>query len=100
MKILPSYFIKLYRGKIINIHPSLLPKYKGLNTHKRVIINKEKFTGCTIHYVNRFLDSGKIIFQGKVKIQKKDTYKSIERKVLKIEHNIYPKTIDKILSTL
>ena len=100
MKILPSYFIKLYRGKIINIHPSLLPKYKGLNTHKRVIMNKEKFTGCTIHYVNRFLDSGKIIFQGKVKIQKKDTYKSIERKVLKIEHNIYPKTIDKILSTL
>ena len=100
MKILPSYFINLFRGKIINIHPSLLPKYKGLNTHKRVIINKEKFTGCTIHYVNRFLDSGKIIFQGKVKIQKKDTYKSIEKKVLKIEHNIYPKTIDKILSTL
>tara|TARA_B100001057_G_scaffold2892_1_gene2641 strand:+ start:8492 stop:9109 length:618 start_codon:yes stop_codon:yes gene_type:complete len=100
MKILPAYFIKLYKGKIINIHPSLLPKYKGLNTHKRVIINNEKFTGCTIHYVNRFLDSGKIILQSKVKITKKDTHKSIEKKVLKIEHNIYPKTIDRILSTL
>ena len=100
MKILPAYFIKLFKGKIINIHPSLLPKYKGLNTHKRVIMNKEKFTGCTIHYVNRILDSGRIIFQSKVKITKKDTIKSIEKKVLKIEHSIYPKTIDKILSTL
>ena len=59
MKILPAYFVKSYKGKIINIHPSLLPKYKGLNTHKRVIENNEKYTGCTIHYVNRFLDSGK-----------------------------------------
>ncbi len=100
MKILPTYFIKIYGGKIINIHPSLLPKYKGLNTHKRVIANKEKFTGCTIHFVNRFLDSGKIIIQSKVKITKRDTSRSIEKKVLKIEHSIYPKTIDKILSTL
>ena len=100
MKILPTYFIKSYTGKIVNIHPSLLPKYKGLNTHKRVIMNNEKFTGCTIHYVNRFLDSGKIIIQKKVRITKKDTNKSIEKKVLKIEHSIYPKTIDKILSTL
>ena len=100
MKILPAYFIKLYRGKIINIHPSLLPKYKGLNTHKRAIMNNEKFAGCTVHYVNRFLDSGKIISQGKVKITKKDNDKSIEKKVLRIEHSIYPKTIDRILSTL
>tara|TARA_Y100001935_G_scaffold197424_1_gene165654 strand:+ start:11167 stop:11751 length:585 start_codon:yes stop_codon:yes gene_type:complete len=100
MKILPKYFIKLYEGKIINIHPSLLPKYKGLNTHKRVIENNEKYTGCTIHHVNRYLDSGKIIFQKKVKITKKDNKKSIEKKVLKIEHEIYPKTIDKLLSNL
>ena len=100
MKILPAYFIKLYKGKIINIHPSLLPKYKGLNTHKRVIMNNEKFTGCTIHYVDKLLDSGKIIFQSKVKITKKDDDKSIEKKVLNTEHVIYPKTIDKILSTL
>ncbi len=100
MKILPKYFIKLYEGKIINIHPSLLPKYKGLNTHKRVIENNEKYTGCTIHHVNRYLDSGKIIFQKKVKITKKDNKKTIEKKVLKIEHEIYPKTIDKLLSNL
>ena len=99
MKILPEYFIKLYYGKIINIHPSLLPKYKGLNTHKRVILNNEKYTGCTIHYVSKFLDSGKIISQKRVRITKKDTAKSIEKKVLKIEHKIYPKTIDKILSS-
>ena len=100
MKILPAYFVKSYKGKIINIHPSLLPKYKGLNTHKRVIENNEKYTGCTIHYVNRFLDSGKIICQRKVKITKKDSKRSIEKKVLKIEHKMYPKIIDKILSNL
>ena len=100
MKILPAYFVKSYKGKIINIHPSLLPKYKGLITHKRVIENNEKYTGCTIHYVNRFLDSGKIICQRKVKITKKDNKRSIEKKVLKIEHKMYPKIIDKILSNL
>ena len=100
MKILPAYFVKSYKGKIINIHPSLLPKYKGLNTHKRVIENNEKYTGCTIHYVNRFLDSGKIICQRKVKITKKDNKRSIEKKVLKIEHKMYPKIINKILSNL
>ncbi len=100
MKILPAYFIKLYKGKIINIHPSLLPRYKGLNTHKRVIENNEKYTGCTIHYVNNFLDSGKIIFQRKVKITKKDDERSIEKKVLKIEHLIYPVIINKVVSNL
>ena len=100
MKILPGYFIKLYSGKIINIHPSLLPKYKGLNTHKRAILNNEKFTGCTVHYVNKFLDSGKTIFQKKVRIEKKDTVGSVRKKVLKIEHVIYPKAIEKVLSNL
>ncbi len=98
MKILPAYFIKLYNGKIVNIHPSLLPKYKGLNTHKRVISNGEKFTGCTVHFVNRYLDSGKIIFQKKIRITREDNAKSIEKKVLNIEHKIYPKVIEKILS--
>ena len=98
MKVLPPYFIKSYTGKIINIHPSLLPKYKGLNTHKRVISNGEKFTGCTVHFVNRYLDSGKIIFQKKVLINKNDNAKSIEKKVLKMEHKIYPEAIEKVLS--
>ena len=100
MKILPSYFIKSFSGKIINIHPSLLPRYKGLNTHERVIANNEKYTGCTVHYVNNYLDSGKIILQKKVRITKKDTAKSIEKKVLKIEHIIYPKAINKVLINL
>ena len=100
MKILPSYFIKLYNGKIINIHPSLLPKYKGLNTHERVIKNNEKYTGCTVHYVNKYLDSGKIILQKKVRITKKDTVKSVEKKVLKVEHKVYPKAISKVLTNL
>ncbi len=100
MKILPAYFVKQYSGKIINIHPSLLPKYKGLNTHQKVIDNNEKFTGCTVHYVNRFLDSGKIISQNKVRISKKDNFKSIKKKVLKIEHKIYPIAINKVLSNL
>ena len=100
MRILPVYFIKSFKGKILNIHPSLLPKYKGLNTHERVITNGEKFTGCTVHYVNKFLDSGKIVIQKKVRIKKSDNPKSIEKKVLKIEHKIYPLAIIKVLSNL
>ena len=68
MKILSVNFIKKFKGKILNIHPSLLPKYKGLNTHKRVLNNKEEYSGCTVHFVNSRLDSGKIILQKKVKI--------------------------------
>ena len=98
MKILSKKFIKDFGKKIINIHPSLLPKYKGLNTHKRVIENKEKFTGCTVHYVNHKLDSGKIILKKKIKILKKDTPKTLAKKVLKPEHIIYPKAIKKIFT--
>lgn len=93
MKILPKEFIKNFKGKILNIHPSLLPKYKGLNTHSRVIKNREKYTGCTVHYVNYKLDSGKIIIQKRVRINKYDNPKSLAKKVLKQEHNIYPKAI-------
>ena len=67
MRVLSKNFIKKFNGKILNIHPSLLPKYKGLNTHERVIKNKEKISGCTIHFVNSKLDSGKIILQKKNK---------------------------------
>ena len=100
MKILPKYFIKLYKGKIINIHPSLLPKYKGLNTHQRVLLNNEKFSGCTVHYVNKYLDSGKNILQKKVRIKKNETAKSLEKKILRIEHKIYPEAIIKVLTNL
>ena len=96
MKILSKNFIKKFQGKIINIHPSLLPKYKGLNTHIRAIKNKDKFAGCTVHHVTSKLDSGKIILQKKVKISKKDNHLSLAKKVLKIEHLLYPAAIRKI----
>jgi phosphoribosylglycinamide formyltransferase-1 len=100
MKILTSNFIKKFKGKIINIHPSLLPKYKGLNTHQRALDNKEKFSGCTVHFVNSRLDAGKIILQKKVKIFKKDTSKKLSKRILKHEHLLYPKALEKIISSL
>ena len=98
MRILSNSFIKKFNGKIINIHPSLLPKYKGLNTHRRVIENKEDYTGCTVHFVNSKLDSGKIILQKKIKIFKKDNEKTLAQRVLKEEHKIYPKAIMQLFS--
>ena len=98
MKILSGKFIKKLNKTIINIHPSLLPKYKGLNTHDRAIKNKDKYSGATVHVVNNKLDSGKIILQKKVKISKSDNKKSLEKKVLKIEHKIYAKAIIRLLT--
>ena len=99
MKILSKKIINTYKNKILNIHPSLLPKYKGLNTHKRVIKNKEKFTGCTVHLVNSKLDEGKIILQKKVRILKKDNENSLSKRVLKIENLIYPRAIKKFINS-
>ena len=98
MKILSKTFIKKFNGKIINIHPSLLPKYKGLNTHFKAIQNKDKIAGCTVHLVTAKLDSGKIILQNKVQISKKDTPTSLAKKVLKQEHKLYPAAIKKIFA--
>ena len=96
MKILSKKFIKNFKGKILNIHPSLLPKFKGLNTHERALKNKEIYSGCTVHFVNSKLDSGKIILQKKVKIFKNETPKSLAKKILIQEHKLYPKAICKI----
>ena len=98
MKILSGNFIKSFKGKILNIHPSLLPKYKGLNTHKRVFVNKEKYTGCTVHFVSPKLDAGKIIVQKKIKIKKDDTPKKIAKRVLVEEHKLYPKAILRVFN--
>ena len=98
MKILSKNFINKFNGKIVNIHPSLLPKYKGLDTHRRVILNKEKYSGCTVHFVTSKLDSGKIVLQKKVKISKNDTPKSLAKKILKQEHIIYPQALKKIFT--
>ena len=98
MQILSKSFIKRFKGKILNIHPSLLPKYKGLNTHKRALKNNEKYSGCTVHFVNTKLDSGKIILQKRVKILKNETENSLAKKILVEEHKLYPKAILKIFS--
>ena len=100
MKLLSKNFIKKFKNKIINIHPSLLPNYKGLNTHKRAIVNKEKFSGCTVHFVNEKLDSGKIILQKKVKILKLDTPESLAKRIIKVENKLYPAAITKVLSKI
>ena len=98
MKILSPFITKKWKNKIINVHPSLLPSFKGLNTHKRALKNKENFSGCTVHYVNSNLDSGKIILQKRIKIKKNDTAYSLQKRILKEEHKIYPKAISKILN--
>tara|TARA_Y100000389_G_scaffold177832_1_gene190461 strand:- start:514 stop:1095 length:582 start_codon:yes stop_codon:yes gene_type:complete len=98
MKILSKDFIKKFKGKILNIHPSLLPKYKGLNTHERVLKNKEKYSGCTVHFVNTRLDSGKTILQKRVIIRKEDTSKTLAKRILMQEHRLYPKAIMKIFN--
>ncbi len=98
MRILSKNFIKKFKGKIVNIHPSYLPKYKGLNTSVRSLWNNEKYSGCSVHYVSEKLDSGKIILQKKVKITKNETEISLDRKILKEEHKLYPKAILKIFN--
>ena len=98
MKILSEDFIRKFKGKILNIHPSLLPKYKGLKTHERVIKNMEKYSGCTVHLVNSRLDSGKIVLQKKIKLSKKETPLSLQKKILNHEHRLYPRAISKIFA--
>ena len=99
MKILSKQIVDKYKNKILNIHPSLLPKYKGLNTHKKVIKNKDKFTGCSVHLVNSNLDSGKIILQKKLRVLKKDNEKTLAKKLLKIENLLYPIALKKFINS-
>ena len=93
MKILSKDFIELFKGRILNIHPSLLPKYKGLNTHARAIAAKDKFSGCSVHLVTAELDGGPILAQSKVTIDKTDTAETLSSKVLKEEHLLYPEVL-------
>ena len=98
MKILSKSFIQRFNGKILNIHPSLLPKYKGLDTHARALKNNDKYSGCTVHIVNSKLDSGKIILQKKVKIYKNDNVETLSKRVLKQEYKLYPAAIKKLFN--
>ena len=99
MKILKKKFIKKFSGQIINIHPSLLPKYKGLDTFNRVLKFKEKITGCTIHHVSAELDAGQKILQKKVFVGRNDNEKSLRDKVQKVEHKAYAEAIIKLFRT-
>tara|TARA_B100000886_G_C20363946_1_gene466482 strand:+ start:155 stop:742 length:588 start_codon:yes stop_codon:yes gene_type:complete len=96
MKILSEVFVKKWKKKIINIHPSLLPAFKGLNAQKRAFEYGVKFTGCTVHYVNEELDGGDIIEQSVVKIAKNDTLNSLTKKILIEEHKIYINVLKKL----
>ena len=98
MKILSKKFIRNFKRKIINVHPSLLPKYKGLNTFQRALKSNEKLTGCTVHFVNEKLDSGKIITKKKVNIYKDDNVETLKKKVQSEEHKAYSTAIRKIYS--
>ena len=96
MKIISKNFFKSYRKKIINIHPSLLPKYKGLNTFEKVLKNKDSITGCTVHYVNEKLDAGKIIVQKKFYVNRDDNTITLKKKTQNLEYLAYPEAVIKI----
>ena len=98
MKILSKKFIRNFNGKIINIHPSLLPKYKGLNTFQRALKSNDKLTGCTVHFVNEKLDSGKIIIKKKVNIYKYDNVETLKKRVQSEEYRAYSSAIRRIYS--
>ena len=96
MQVLDSRFVKKWTRRLINIHPSYLPSFKGLNAQDQAIRAKAKYSGCTVHYVTSKIDSGKIILQKKVKILNKDNTESLSKKILVEEHMIYPKALQKI----
>jgi phosphoribosylglycinamide formyltransferase-1 len=100
MRILTEEFTDMFKGKMLNIHPSLLPKFKGLNTHKRAIEAGETFAGASVHLVSSELDSGEIIKQTKVAIDKNETQDTLAKKVLIQEHILYPQAIKEYLSKI
>ena len=94
MRIISPYFIKEYKNKILNIHPALLPAFPGLDAQKQAIEFGSKFSGCTVHFVDEGVDTGPIIIQEVVKISNNDTEKSLSKKILVKEHEIYPKAVE------
>ena len=96
MKVLSPQFVKLFRGKVINIHPSLLPEYPGLNTHQRVLEDKKKIHGVSVHLVTEDLDGGPVIAQDSVYVRPDDTAESLAKRVLEREHIIYPKVVESL----
>lgn len=100
MRVLTGTFVRKWAGRIINIHPSLLPKYKGLKTHSRAIESGDKYHGCTVHYVTEDLDSGDILLQEKLAVYDSDTPESLAARILELEHHMYPKALAHALELL
>ena len=100
MKILSPSFVKKWKKRLINIHPSYLPHFKGLNAQRKAIESKASFSGCTVHYVNKKIDSGNIIKQKKIKILKKDDTESLTKKILIEEHKLYPQALNMVVNRL
>ena len=100
MKILEKDFLEKWKKRVINIHPSLLPSFKGLEPQKQAIQKKVKFSGCTVHYVNDNIDDGEIIDQSIVKVDKKETVESLKKKILLEEHKLYISVLTKISKVL
>ena len=94
MRIISPYFIKEYKNKILNIHPALLPAFPGLDAQKQAIEFGSKFSGCTVHFVDEGIDTGPIIIQEVVKVNNNDTEKSLSKRILVKEHEIYPKAVE------
>ncbi|MES2905611.1 MAG: phosphoribosylglycinamide formyltransferase [Pseudomonadota bacterium] len=93
MRVLSGGFLKQWTNRIVNIHPSLLPAYKGLDTHQRVLDAKEKLHGCSVHYVTEEVDGGQLIAQMRVAVQDNDTAETLAARVLQAEHKLYPKAL-------
>jgi len=94
MRLLSPEFIRLWQGRILNVHPSLLPLYPGLDTHRRALLNGDEFAGCSVHIVTEELDAGPVIAQAPVKIRGRDTPESLAERVLQEEHRLYPQALD------
>ena len=100
MQILSPSFVKEWKGRLINIHPSYLPYFKGIKAQQKAIEAHSTYSGCTVHYVNKNIDAGKIIIQKKIKIFKKDNTESLSKKILKEEHKLYPIALDMVVNKL
>jgi formyltetrahydrofolate-dependent phosphoribosylglycinamide formyltransferase len=100
MRLLSPWFIRQWEGRILNIHPSLLPLHKGLDTHRRALMAGDEYAGCSVHLVTEELDSGRVIAQKKVRIQARDNSESLAQRVLEAEHKLYPEALDHYARTL
>jgi formyltetrahydrofolate-dependent phosphoribosylglycinamide formyltransferase len=100
MRLLSAEFIRAWQGRILNIHPSLLPQYKGLDTHRRALLAGDIWTGCSVHLVTEALDDGPVLDQARVRIRPRDDAETLAARVLEEEHKLYPRTLDHFAQSL